>query len=88
MSSEISGLFQKSQTIYLDIQQEIVYKGVKSSCKECFLGHKKPAKNSKQLLCGFFYQASESLLPGSTKSESLTCIYRKLAIKRKEVWDP
>jgi hypothetical protein len=47
-SSEIS-------MIFLDIQQRIVYKEIKSSWKESlFRTRDKPAKNSKQLLCGFF----------------------------------
>ncbi len=73
--------------IYLDIRERILYKRIKPSCKESFWTLEKPAKNSKQLLCGFFYPAPKSILPGSAKGESLNKIYRKLGKKGKEVWD-
>jgi len=65
--------------IYLDIRERILYKKVKPSCKESFWTQEKPAKNSKQLLCGFFYPAPKSILPGSAKGESFTKIFQKLA---------
>jgi hypothetical protein len=36
--------------------------------KSPFWTSEKPAKNSKELPCGFFYGASKGLLPESTKS--------------------
>jgi len=77
-------------TNYLDIAKRIVYKGVKPSCKESFLGRKRnPQRTLNSFFAGFFikprrvpYQdlPKASLLPVST-------IYRKLAKKGKEVWN-
>ncbi len=42
-------------TIYLDIQRRIVYKGVKFSCKESFLGRARdPQRTPNSFFAGFF----------------------------------
>jgi hypothetical protein len=43
-------------------------KRLKLVAKSPFWTAERPAENSKQLLCGFFYEALKSLLPGPTKS--------------------
>jgi hypothetical protein len=43
-------------------------KRLKLVAKSPFWTPERPAENSKQLLCGFFYEVSKSPLPGSTKS--------------------
>ena len=40
----------------------------------------KPAENSKQLFCGFFYKASKALLPGSSKSCFQGNVYPGIAL--------
>jgi hypothetical protein len=65
-------------TIYLDIRQRIVYKKVKTSCKESFLGRAiNPQRTPNSFFAGFLinprrvtYQdlPKASLLPVSTES--------------------
>jgi hypothetical protein len=65
-------------TIYLDIHQRIVYKGIKSGCKESFLGRKRnPQRTPNSFFAGFFIEPQRvtyqdlpiaSLLPLSTES--------------------
>jgi hypothetical protein len=69
---------QFAVTIYLDILRRIVYKGVKSSCKESFFGRaKNPQRTPNSFLAGFFIKPRRvshqdlpkaSLLPVSTES--------------------
>jgi hypothetical protein len=66
---EISGLFQKSQTIFLDIQQRIVYKGIKSSCKESFLGRERdPQRTPNSFFAGFFIKPRRASYQDLTKA--------------------
>jgi hypothetical protein len=68
--------------IYLDIHQRIVYKRIKSGCKESFLGRERnPQRTPNSFFAGFFSSLGESLTR-IHQSESLTCIYQKLAIRQ------
>ena len=65
--SEISN--DLSQTIYLDIQQRIVYKRAKLSCKESFLGHERnPQRTPNSFFAGFFVKSRRVSYQDITKT--------------------
>jgi hypothetical protein len=56
LSTISKGLFGRL-TIFLDIEQRTVYKRVKSSCKESFLGRERnPQRTPNSFFGGFFIQ--------------------------------
>jgi hypothetical protein len=69
--------------IYLDIQQRIVYKETKSSCKESFLGRERnPQRTPNSFFAGFFIQprrVSYQDLPKAAKKLERRCgFYREV----------